>query len=219
MIKTFQESDRELVSNPELISTCLTQKEAISLYNSLGTSYPWCLVNNWRKYDNFILSWVTFKDKDFCNDCLCLNYSLDRMFPQTCLKHYKFGYGYYSILWDESLYKGKPKDGEVLLNSIELSSIELYNKSTEERTKKRKDAWDAYDVFVLEWCIEYPQQDFCYECSCLNNNPQVDQLVVICMKIKHCFGLEIVTLMLFQIYRHGIESAIRRLNVMMSLIN
>jgi hypothetical protein len=192
MFKTFQESGRELVSAPELISTCLTQKEVISMYNSLGTSNPWCLVNNWRKYDNFILSWVTFKDKDFCNDCLYLNYSLDRMFPQTCLKHYKFGYGCYSILWDESLYKGIPKDGGVTMES----SIELYNKFTEERTKKRKDAWDAYDVFVLEWCIEYPR---------------VDQLVVICMKIKHCFGLEIVTLMLFQIYRHGIESAIRRL--------
>jgi hypothetical protein len=52
------------------------------------------------------------------------------------------------------------------------SSIEMYNQFTEERTKKRIDAWDAYDMFMLEWCIEYPQQDFCYECSCLNNNIQ-----------------------------------------------
>jgi hypothetical protein len=107
MLKIFypEATNKELVTGLELISTCLTQKEAISMYNSLDSTYPWSLVNNWRKYDNFILSWVTFRDVDFCNDCLVINDALTRisMFPQTCLKHYKSGYGYSNILWDNSL--------------------------------------------------------------------------------------------------------------------
>jgi hypothetical protein len=52
------------------------------------------------------------------------------------------------------------------------NTVEMYNKFMGDREKKRKESWESYDTFVLEWCIEFPQQDFCYECSCLNNNPQ-----------------------------------------------
>ncbi len=34
---------------------------------------------------------------------------------------------------------------------------------------KLRHVWKHYDDFVLNWCIQNPQQDFCFECGCLNS--------------------------------------------------
>jgi hypothetical protein len=162
------------IIEPEVINTCMTQSQAIRHFYKQDVSVVNVandhITNNWSKYDKFILNWVIFKESDFCHECLSLNGKLDRLlkFPCPCLRHFVDRYeshnNYSCVRWDFTFYENFPVEG------IQAMKVKLEDeRQARNNAAKLREILRHYDDFVLNWCIQNPQQDFRFECGCLNS--------------------------------------------------